>query len=70
VPIAAGIGAGLVAAAFASRLATAFLLGVSPRDPLTYAAVVALLICVGVAATWIPARRASRVDPVQALRAE
>ncbi len=70
VPIAAGIGAGLVAAAFASRLAAAFLRGVSPRDPLTYAAVVALLVSVGVAATWIPARRASRVDPVQALRAE
>jgi putative ABC transport system permease protein len=69
-PIASGIAAGLIAAAFASRLAAAFLRGVSPQDPLTYTAVTALLVCLAAAATWLPARRAARVDPVQALRTE
>jgi predicted permease len=70
IPIAVGISAGLIAAAFASRLATAFLRGVSPRDPLTYTAVTIVLVGVALAATWLPARRAARLDPVQALRAE
>ena len=70
VPIAAGIVAGLIAAAFASRLAVAFLRGISPRAPMTYAAVSIVLAVIAVIATWIPARRAARVNPVQALRAE
>jgi putative ABC transport system permease protein len=70
ISVAAGIAAGLIAAVLASRLATAFLRGVSTRDPLTYAAVAAILACLALLATWIPARRAARVDPVQALRAE
>jgi len=70
VPLGAGIGAGLIAAALASRLAAAFLRGISPRDPVTYIAVTVLLLSVAAVATWIPARRAARVDPVQALRAE
>ncbi len=46
------------------------LFGVSPRDPLVYAAVVALVAIVSFAATFVPARRATRVDPMIALRAE
>jgi ABC-type lipoprotein release transport system permease subunit len=46
------------------------LFGVDARDPVTFAAVPALLTLVAVAAAWGPARRAARVDPVTALRAE
>jgi len=67
-PIAAGIASGVVIAALASRSAAAFLRGVTPRDPLTYAAVAALLASIALAATWIPARRAARLNPVTALR--
>jgi len=68
VPIASGIAAGLITAALASRAAVAFLRGVPPRDPITYAVVAVLLAGIAFLATWIPARRASRLDPVQALR--
>jgi predicted permease len=67
-PIAAGIVSGVVIAALASRSAASFLRGVTPRDPLTYAAVAALLASIALAATWIPARRAARLNPVTALR--
>jgi predicted permease len=70
VPVAAGVGAGLVIAAAGSRLAAAFLRDVPPRDPVTYAAVAALLAAIALVATWIPARRAARLDPIQALRQE
>jgi putative ABC transport system permease protein len=68
----AGIGAavGLVAAAGLTRLMSSLLFGVTALDPVTYAAVSALLIVAGVLASYIPARRAIAVDPVQALRAE
>jgi ABC-type antimicrobial peptide transport system permease subunit len=49
---------------------TKLLFDTSPTDPATFAAVATLLIAVGVAAGLVPARRASRVDPVQALRAD
>src|SRR4029079_17791108 len=55
IPIAAGLFAGILIAALASRLATAFLRGVPPRDPLTYTAVAALLAGIALLATWIPA---------------
>jgi len=48
----------------------AVLFGVSPRDPLVYAAVVALVVLISLAASFVPARRATRVDPMIALRAE
>jgi predicted permease len=67
-PIAAGIASGVAIAALASRSAAAFLRGVTPRDPLTYAAVAALLGSTALVATWIPARRAARLNPVAALR--
>ena len=68
VPVAAGIVAGLLIAAAGGQLAASFLRGVTPRDPLTYAGVAVLLGVISLIATWLPARRASRLDPVRALR--
>lgn len=65
-----GAAIGLVAALVASRAIVALLYGVSRLDPLTYAAVVVLLLGVSALACWVPAWRAVRVDPVIALRAE
>jgi putative ABC transport system permease protein len=69
-PAVLGIAAGLVLAPALTLLIRRMLVGVSPFDPLTFAAVAALLLLVAVAACWVPARRASRVDPLLALRAE
>jgi putative ABC transport system permease protein len=66
----AGLLAGLPAAWAGTRLLAAFLHGVSPGDPATLAAVAALLLAVALAACYLPARRASRVDPLVALRYE
>jgi len=68
----AGIGSalGLVAAAGLTRLMSSLLFGVTALDPVTYAAVSALLVAATMLATYLPARRAIAVDPVQALRAE
>jgi len=65
-----GIVAGAVLAAFAARGLSALLLDVSPFDPLTYVVVSLFLVCVCLFASFIPARRAMRVDPIIALRAE
>jgi predicted permease len=59
---------GIVGAFLAARLLDGLLFGVSPRDPLTYLVVVGVLVIVALLACWVPARRASVVDPVQALR--
>jgi putative ABC transport system permease protein len=61
---------GLAGALGATRLLRAFLFDLTPSDPITYGAIVVLLGAVALLATWIPARRASRVDPMDALRAE
>jgi ABC-type antimicrobial peptide transport system permease subunit len=67
---ASGAVVGLVAAFMATRVLRTMLYDLAPSDPVTYAAVVVLLAGTAVAAAWIPARRASRVDPVEALRAD
>jgi predicted permease len=68
--VAIGAAAGLVVALPATKLLGSMLFGVSHRDVATYAAVVVVVVSVGLAANYLPARRASRVDPMQALRCE
>jgi len=65
-----GLGLGVIGAFAATRLAASLLYGITPRDPLTFVGVVALLVLVALGASWLPARRATRVDPMIALRAE
>jgi len=65
-----GLGVGVLAALGITRVMTRLLVGVSPSDPMTYAAVSLLLTAVALLACWIPARRATRVDPGVALRYE
>jgi ABC-type antimicrobial peptide transport system permease subunit len=69
-PVAIGIGVGLVIAAATSRAASSLLFGVNAGDLGNYAVSVAALLLIAAAVAWLPARRASRVDPVIALRAE
>ena len=66
----AGIGIGLLVSALVSRLLTTLLQGVSPTDAVTWSAAVGVWIVVALAACWLPARRATRVEPVVALREE
>jgi putative ABC transport system permease protein len=66
----AGIAAGLAGALALSRALASMLFGVQPRDPLTFAAVALLLIAIALAACYFPARRATAIDPVIALRDE
>jgi putative ABC transport system permease protein len=63
-----GIAAGLVSAAALTRLMSSLLFGVSPLDPMTYTVVAFILISVAMLASYLPARRSARVDPVEALR--
>jgi putative ABC transport system permease protein len=65
-----GVAAGLAAAVAVTRFLGALVFGVSPVDPLTFAAAAALLTLVALAAHWVPVRRALRIDPARALRAE
>ena len=65
-----GVVIGLVAAVFSSRWLESLLFEVQARDPLVFAAVSAIMIGVALLATWVPARRASAVDPVEAIRME
>lgn len=69
-PIAIGTVVGLGGAALATRAIRSFLYETDPIDPPTFAAVAVVLITTGCLAAWLPARRAARVDPVAALRAE
>ncbi len=64
-----GIALGLGVAVVVTRVMSAFLFGVGPMDPTTYALVSGALAAVALLATYVPARRASRVDPIIALRA-
>ncbi len=65
-----GILIGLAGALALSRLITTLLFGVYPNDPVSFAAIAALLALVAFLATWLPARRATQVDPLAALRHE
>jgi predicted permease len=65
-----GIVIGLLATSAVTRAIASQLWGVSPQDPVTFAVVVAVIVCVGVAACYFPARRATKVDPMVALRYE
>ena len=70
VPVVAGLATGVVLALWATRLAAKFMFGVTPADPLTFAAVTLLLGLLALAASYLPARRASLRQPVIALRQE
>jgi len=65
-----GIVIGLLGAWGLSNVLSSLLYGVAATDPVTFLGTAAFLALVALLATWIPARRASRVDPVQALRTE
>jgi hypothetical protein len=68
--VAAGVAVGTVGALLLTRFLGSLLAGTSPTDPVTFGVVVTGMLLIGMVATWIPARRASRVDPQMALRAE
>jgi putative ABC transport system permease protein len=65
-----GLCIGLAAAWLATRGFTVFLYGVSPSDPVTYAMAAGLLLVIAALASYLPARRAARIDPALSLRAE
>jgi len=70
VPLGVGVAIGIVAATPAVRVLAALLFGVEPSDVWTFAMVAVLLAFAGLLAAWTPARRAARVNPVEALRAD
>jgi ABC-type antimicrobial peptide transport system permease subunit len=67
---AAGVALGSVGAFVLGELLSSLLYGVPPRDPMTLAAAATFMTAVAALACWLPARRAGRVDPVEALRAD
>ena len=68
--VAAGVIVGLAGAVGVTRVLQRFLFGVTPTDPIAFTIVTLLLMAVGVLAAWLPARRATQIDPCIALRAE
>jgi putative ABC transport system permease protein len=67
-PVALGLGAGIVAALLFGRVVAALLFSVTPTDPAVFATVIATVALVGALSCWLPARRAARLAPVDALR--
>jgi putative ABC transport system permease protein len=65
-----GIGVGLAGALLVARFMEGLLFGIEPTDPATFVAIVGLLAMMALAATYVPARRAARIDPLVSLRAE
>ena len=68
--IGSGVAVGLVGALALTRLMRALLFQVQPADPLTFVSVAALVAIVAVVATYVPARRAIRIDPLRAVRSD
>ena len=69
-PVLAGAAIGIAVALASMRLLASFLFGVQPIDPAAFALATALLVAVALAAAYVPARRATRVDPLRALRTQ
>jgi putative ABC transport system permease protein len=69
-PVFLGLAAGIAAAFFLGRLIGSLLFGVDPFDPQITTAVALVIVAVSLVGCWIPARRATRVDPMVALRYE
>jgi ABC-type antimicrobial peptide transport system permease subunit len=67
--IALGIAIGLGLAALSTRILDTLLFGVEPADPVTFLSMSVAMVAVGILASYLPARRASRVDPIESLRA-
>jgi putative ABC transport system permease protein len=65
-----GVGLGLAGAVAITRVMSGMLFGVTATDPLTFASAIAVLVAAALAASWLPAVRATRVDPMQAMRPE
>ena len=65
-----GVALGLGGAFLLAKFITAFLFGVTARDPVVFAGVPVVLSAIAFLSVWLPARRASKVDPIIALRAE
>lgn len=70
VPVVLGVAIGVAGALLLTRFLSSLLFGVTPTDPATFAAVSALLVSIAAAASYVPARRATRVDPMMVLRQE
>jgi putative ABC transport system permease protein len=66
--VGAGVVAGTVASLWLSRFVTPLLYGLQPRDPVTLLVAALTLAAVGALAAWLPARRASQIDPARVLR--
>jgi putative ABC transport system permease protein len=65
-----GVGIGLTVAYLATKVMTGLLYGIGAKDPLTFAAIAAIIAGIALAACFVPARRATKVDPMIALRYE
>jgi putative ABC transport system permease protein len=67
--LAIGLVLGVIGASFVGRVMEGLLFGIAPNDPVTLVGVAAMMAAIGIAACWIPARRASRIDPAITMRA-
>jgi ABC-type antimicrobial peptide transport system permease subunit len=68
--VALGLALGVGGAYYSTRVMRGLLFGIAPRDPVTFVGVAVTMAAIGVLACWIPALRASRIDPAIAMRSE